>query len=256
MRRALAVSALALSLGLAPSAHASAPQPVRFWTNVAATIAGPGIAPPSLAVRPKAIVLFNDGSWYVEHLRWKGWGTKVAVATGTSNASNGIPDQAHGKRIKLPASVTLSDPGRFRGHEVYRCFQLTVPKHPDSNMTQCLTHVGRTWYFGAPQVKETEFLATSIGGGCSMDAARVICESYANPAQLATLKPDGAVTICSGTSVSCQQGNFGEGTPTYAAGRTVTAGPFTCEVLDTGVRCTVAATGHGFLMSKGSTVRV
>src|SRR4051794_27124410 len=42
-----------------------------------------------LVVKPAVIPLFLDGQWFLEHLRWKGWGSRVARATGISNSSNG-----------------------------------------------------------------------------------------------------------------------------------------------------------------------
>jgi hypothetical protein len=111
----------------ATSARSTLPQPIYFWGNVAAMISGPGGASDTVeAIRPSAIVLFADGSWDIDHLHWAGWGSSVAHARGISSASNGIPNQAQGRRIKHAARITVSHPGRFRGREVYRCYQLTV----------------------------------------------------------------------------------------------------------------------------------
>jgi hypothetical protein len=81
--------------------------------------------------------MFADGSWALENLKWTDWGTNVAHATGISSASNGIPNQAQGKRIKTKAKVTLWNPGNVLGHRVYRCFALTLPKQV-SSMILCL----------------------------------------------------------------------------------------------------------------------
>ena len=88
-------------------------------------------------VKPSTWLMFADGSWVLEKLRWTDWGTKVAHATGISSASNGIPNQAQGKRIKKKAKVTLWHPGTVLGHRVYRCFALTLPKQPN-RMVLCL----------------------------------------------------------------------------------------------------------------------
>ena len=90
-------------------------------------IKAPG-QPPAIPelIRPSSILLAEDGSSVIEHLRWTGWGSSVAHATGIRSASNGIPNMAQGKRITKPAHVTLTNPGLFQGHEVYRCFTLTV----------------------------------------------------------------------------------------------------------------------------------
>jgi hypothetical protein len=265
MRRLMGTLVMALALGTTSAADAAVPQPVYFWASTTATIAGPG--QPSLppVIRPKAIMLFADGSWDVEQLRWSGWGSSVAHATGISSASNGIPNQAEGKRIKTAARVTLSKPGKFEGREVYRCFTLTIPSRPSTNQHLCLKQVGDSWYLAAksstppPAATTTDFLARNIGGGCSMSTLQVKCETYDTPGQVTTLKRSGAVTTCvlqSGGANRCGQGDFGEHTPHYAVGKKATVGRFRCQVLTTGVRCTVTATGKGFLISKTETKRV
>jgi hypothetical protein len=265
MRRLMGTVVMVMALlGSASAADAAIPQPVYFWQSTAATIAGPG--QPSLppVIRPKTIALFADGSWDVEQLRWSGWGSSVAHATGISSASNGIPNQAEGKRITSAARVTLSDPGTFEGREVYRCFTLTIPSRPASDQHLCLRQEGDSWYLAAkpsaprPPTATTDFLARSIGGGCSMSTLQVKCETYNTPGQVTTLKPSGAVTICvlQGSASRCGQGDFGEHTPHYGAGKSVTVGRFRCQVLAAGVRCTVTTTGKGFLISKTETKRV
>jgi hypothetical protein len=96
-------------------------------------------------VKPSTWLMFADGSWVIEKLRWTGWGGKVAHAAGISSASNGIPNEAQGKRIKKKATVTLWNPGKVLGHRVYRCFALTVPKQANS-MTDCLKSQHGWWY--------------------------------------------------------------------------------------------------------------
>lgn len=68
----------------------------------------------------------------------EGWGSRVAHATGTSDSSNGTPDQADGARLRTPATLTLSTPGRFEGRELYRCFRLTAPR-PVSSGHECVS---------------------------------------------------------------------------------------------------------------------
>jgi hypothetical protein len=237
------------------------PQPIFFWASVASTISVPKGQVPSgnrRVVRPRSIALFADGSWFVEKLHWHRWGTRVARATGISNASNGVPDQATGKRIKSRATVTLSNPGRFKGHEVYRCFDLKVPARPASDMHLCLQRSGGYWYFAAVPPKSTtiEFFAGPPlkGIGCEMRSgaqAQVLCASYAAELnQKVTLDAAGRVRSCAEPASAggnpCELGDFGEGTPTFKVGRKVRQGPFRCEVLASGVRCTVARTGKGF----------
>jgi hypothetical protein len=111
MKRLILVAALAAGSTLTVVAEGAIPQPIYFWGNVAATVSAPG-QPSALpeVIRPPAILLAADGSADVEHLHWTGWGSSVAHANGISSASNGIPNMAHGKRIKSPAQVTLSNP--------------------------------------------------------------------------------------------------------------------------------------------------
>lgn len=116
----------AVALAAPVAAQAALPQPVYFFTDTAEPINKHN----PLVVRPSGFVMFQDGSWVLEGLHWTGWGSRVARATGVSNASNDIPDVVSGKRIKSTAYVTLSSPGRFRGHEVYLCFTLSVPSFP------------------------------------------------------------------------------------------------------------------------------
>jgi hypothetical protein len=96
-------------------------------------------------VRPSTWLMFADGSWALERLKWTGWGTKVAHATGISSASNGIPNNEDGKRIKKRATVTLWSPGRVLGHRVYRCFELTLARQANGT-TDCLKRSHGWWY--------------------------------------------------------------------------------------------------------------
>ncbi len=140
-------AAIALGLGPPAAARASIPQPIYFWGSVAATLRAPGQTPEPEVIRPSTIFLFADGSWDIDHLRWRNWGSSIAKATGISSASNGIPDQAQGRRIKTRASITLSSPGRFFGREVYRCFRLTVPR-PATDLHACLAGTHGYWNLG------------------------------------------------------------------------------------------------------------
>jgi hypothetical protein len=106
-----------------------------------------------------------------------------------------------------------------------------------------------------------EFDAAVAGGGfeCNMSYQRedekTACVSHGSKEgvlfqQLATLQPNGQLATCSqqGTENRCELGNLGV-VPTFPAGKVVTVGPFTCKVLETGVECTVTATGKGFLIT-------
>lgn len=263
--------AIVLTLLVTTSSQAKLPQPISFWSSVAATISGPGQPQSNLRViRPSAILMFADGSWDIDHLHWTGWGSGVAHATGISSASNGIPNEAQGKRITRPAQVTLSNPGRFQGHEVYRCFQLTVPAFPASDQRLCLTRMGGEWFLGPaapPPPQQVDFLAATIDGGCEIDASgqlgipatgEVFCETYGSAvSQKVVLTANGRVKICTQRGNSgqnrCDQGNFGDRTPQFKVGRQARAGGFRCQVLRAGVRCSVISSGKGFLINKTHT---
>jgi hypothetical protein len=142
----------ALATLLPASAEARLPQPIYFWSNIPEPVSSSFVSNP-LVIRPSTFVLFEDGQWSLQDMHWTGWGSSVAHATGISNSSNDIPNAAQGKRIKTWARVTLSDPGWFHGHEVYRCWDLAVPPPAsDGPRPWCLAHVGSLWGLteGAP----------------------------------------------------------------------------------------------------------
>ncbi|MDE3069397.1 MAG: hypothetical protein KGJ43_01575 [Acidobacteriota bacterium] len=75
----------------------------------------------------------------------------------------------------------------------------------------------------------------------------------------ATVNARGRVAICVSPAVRrdrCNLGNAGVGTPTVGVGHTIALGRFRCAVGHAGVRCTVAASGRGFLFGPGRAVRV
>jgi hypothetical protein len=273
-----AIVALALS---ATGAQAALPQPIYFFTDTAEPINNRN----PLVIRPSGFLMFQDGSWVLERLHWTGWGSSVAHATGVSNASNDIPDVASGKRIKSPAYVTLSNPGRFRGHEVYRCFSLSVPAFPPSDQHLCLGHANGVYIMEEtthaspkesapkPAGKRVEFY-TGKGVNCAMiyepgphgshGIQQAACASRQAPppggeafVQEVELKPNGEVTRgCDGPEpAKCNPGNAGIA-PTFATGKVTTVGPFTCKVLETGVECTITATGKGFLITPETVTEV
>ncbi len=101
-----------------------------------------------LLVRPSMLLLTEDGSVALIHLRWSGWGTSVARATGVWSASNCTPSCATGKRTQRPARLTLSSPGLVVGQWVYRCFQ-TTPPHPRRDIADhaCIGKQGAIWAY-------------------------------------------------------------------------------------------------------------
>ena len=131
--------------GPAPSTSAQ----IHFYSNIGDPINGTFIKNP-LLVRPSTLILFEDGSWFLKGLHWSGWGSSVAVATGTSSSSPCGPSCPASRWSNTPAQFTLSSPGVILGHEVYRCFQLTVPSYPPSDMHECLELQGK--YYGYASV--------------------------------------------------------------------------------------------------------
>jgi hypothetical protein len=263
----------AIALLLPAVAESRLPQPIYFFTNTAQPINKQN----PLIIRPKGFLLFQDGQWFLEGLRWTGWGSSVARATGVSNSSNDIPNAAEGKRIKTWAHVTLSNPGRFKGHEVYRCFTLTVPP-PATDMHLCLGHspgASPGIYILEP-AKQPPPAPTAVGFlaghglNCEMEdepgrpaggnvtfceSRRLVSEGGEVFAQTATLQLNGQVATCAGSESHCDLGQAGT-VPTYSPGKVVTVGAFTCKVLEAGVECTVTATGKGFLITPESVTDV
>lgn len=144
--RWIAAAVVVIAAVVGPTSFAEGRGPVRgpvyFWTNIAGVINRQN----PLAVKPSTFLMFEDGQWVLEHMRWTGWGSPVAHGSGVSSSSNDIPNAAQGKRITTWARVTLSDPGRFQGHEVYRCFSLAVPGPASAGpQPMCLTRSGGIW---------------------------------------------------------------------------------------------------------------
>jgi hypothetical protein len=144
LKRMLVVAALAPACLLAPTTAGAVSQPIYFWPSIALPIRSPYETPLPEVMHPSMIAIFADGSWVLEGLHWTHWGAGVAHASGISSASNGIPNQAEGKRIKTHAEITLSSPGTFFGREVYRCFAMKVPR-PATSEHGCLVRTGSVW---------------------------------------------------------------------------------------------------------------
>jgi len=277
MKRLILTATLALALTLPAMASGATPQPIYFWSDVAATISAPGQPPeaPEL-IRPSVILLFADGSWDVEHLHWTGWGSSVARATGISSASNGIPNQAQGKRIKAPAQVTLSNPGPFKGHEVYRCFTLTIPSHPASDLNLCLAGHGGYWGLASTPLKgsaatttagavRASFYSPSRNLSCVMlDGSRtsslrnaVNCQSVDLP-HAVSMGLDGRLKICHGLTACVYPHPGVSDIPKMVLGygKQITVGRFRCLSQRSGVTCTVIKSGKGFLITSAGVTRV
>lgn len=172
------------------------------------------------------------------------------------SASNCNPSCTTGQRTNNPARVTLSSPGRVLGHEVYRCYQLTVPAQGKDQLS-CLKLHGTTYIYelvSKPAPNGVGFYTPSRNIVCSMfdngsSNSNVLCDMY-RPAAMAQILANRRVTIHRG-----EAGNFGVDERSFHLlpyGSSATAGRFRCKSALTGVTCVVIKTGKGFFMSKQS----
>ena len=260
------VVAAVLAFTVAAAARGALPQPIYFFTDTATPIDKQN----PLVIRPSGFVLFQDGQWVLQDLRWTGWGSPVARATGISNSSNDIPDAASGRRIKTWARVTLSNPGRFQGHEVYRCFTLTVPA-PASDTHLCLARTGRIWLLQSTALHLTDFLSPDHKLWCSIPGTEAFCVTGGgqstganpNPAQRgATLTSGGSVTTCyvpvPSISAGCTQ-NWDSSAPVLRYGRSTEVSGFSCTSARNGITCVLTSgkrKGRGFRVNQHQAVRV
>jgi hypothetical protein len=100
------------------------------------------------------------------------------------------------------------------------------------------------------------FLSPSGNIGCELDwqrgttiPNRAYCQTY-HPPRAVTMSPNGALRVCTGSCI----GDPGEDAFTLGYGRRVKLGPFRCQSLTSGMRCTVAS-GRGFLLSRAGVRR-
>lgn len=143
-RTVLVHAGRSLLSGASSSAPPSATGAIRFFAFFLNVIN----AHSQLVVEPTGLALFADGQWVLEGLHWTGWGSPVAHATGISSSSNDIPNAAEGMRIKTSAEATLSSPGSFLGHRVYRCIDVAVPPPANFGGRKCLKRTGSLYIFG------------------------------------------------------------------------------------------------------------
>jgi hypothetical protein len=258
MRRIIACLALAGLLTFAASAVVSARTSahVYFFSDNSKPIG----AHNPLVMRPSGFLLFLDGQWLLQHLRWTGWGSTVARATGISNSATGSPSAAQSPRIKTWADMTLSDPVRWRGHMVYSCFKILVPP-PASDLSGCVLPqppIGNGWLAG--NGTQVEFLAPGQRIWCGIDSTTAFCAGYPSGQSLqgvptlgATLTPGGIVSLCSTPSVQggCAQ-DWDASPPVLRIGQRVRADNVLCRSESRGIACTIASgskAGKGFLIN-------
>jgi hypothetical protein len=94
------------------SSHPATPSP-RPTTTAATefTVCVVPVFPCRLAqmqTKPTTVLLSGDGSGLIKSLRWSGWGTAVATASGTYEVDSCKPDCAQGKYRLSPATITLT----------------------------------------------------------------------------------------------------------------------------------------------------
>jgi hypothetical protein len=237
---AVCVGLVALVM-LRSSAPAQAKAPVYFFSDNSKPI-GPHNP---LVIRPRGFVLFLDGQWVLQHLRWTGWGSPVARATGISNSSNDIPDAARGRRIKTWADMTLSSPTRWHGHEVYSCFKILVPP-PAGDLSGCVLPdppIGNGWLAGG--TSGVDFLSPDRKVWCSLGGSSGFCAGGPGPipgteapSVGASLSRDGSVTLCSipGTGIQGCTQNDDPASPVLTVGQQVEAGNVLCKCVSRTLR--------------------
>lgn len=216
-----------------------------------------------LLTHPSRVLLAEDGSVAVASLRWTGWGTSTAHATGYVATSNCTPSCARGAWLWTPARLTLSSPGKILGHEVYRCFRVTTSA-TQSAPYGCIGRVGslyvyRThWTIGAtvnplasgwfswPTVHN---VGDSMIGVvvCALDSTTVTCSSTPSTApygEIVLLDSAGAATTC--VIPTCGGAIADQPAGMLPFGSLMTQGPFRCSSAASGITCVVAKTGLGF----------
>ena len=235
---------------------------IYFYTNIPAAINAQN--PP--AARPSLIPITEDGSSVLEGLDWTGWGSSVARAVGVSSTSTCKPSCGTGHRINTPVQVTLSNPGQFLGHEVYRCFQLTFPSFPRSDDHECIGRLGSEYVYvnssaplPPPQTVPTAAGFYSVPGwACGMSSGGVGCEAR-RTARPFTFSPVARSTFATPrrrprTLTRATSATPGSGCLTISYGTRLTVGPFQCSFSRGGLTCIVIKLARGFHLINATTV--
>jgi hypothetical protein len=241
---------------------------VVFYADVANLVPGPSYNKNAPHVRPRLVLMFENGAWVIEKLRWSSWGGPVARATGISSASNCTPNCAQGKRTNDPVQFVLSHPRHLFGRTVYACYQLTDAKAPPTDQHDCLKHTrGNQYYYSAvagSPLHLSEFLSPDrkiwcvLGdrpgvreADCFYDANRFTGgQEYS-----ATLHADGQLVTCawqpSQSGVDACVQNWDPSAPVLKSGRVDVIYEYRCHATSTAITCTVD-TGKG--KGKGFTI--
>jgi hypothetical protein len=290
----VAVSASATLSGNAGADSASATHSRRgghgqiyFFARPSSAVALVGQHLPSpnpLVLRPSGFPLFEDGQWVLEKLHWSEWGSPVARARGLSSSSNDDPNAAEGKRIITWAKVRLSQPGVFRGHRVYRCITITVPRpahYPPACLQRRDRYIGlmapgsgepvgvpgggsknrRLKEFSSPDRHVTCFIGTPYIGG-----APAACFAYrtklSGPELSAWIQASGEIHLCNvlkpSLSEVCFQ-NWVDDLPVLAYGQSSELNGIRCTSASDGITCqkvSGAGKGHGFRINRDEAVEI
>ena len=107
------------------------------------------------------------------------------------------------------------------------------------------------------------FRSPSRNIACEMNDGRpgvgsyVFCETFSAPRSV-KMGLDGRLKVCRDASLATAHclGDPGERTPVLAYGRQIALAHFRCRSLQTGIACTVIATGKGFRIDRAGVHRV
>jgi hypothetical protein len=247
-----------------------------FYSNLADSVPGTRYNRNSPRVRPTRVLMFADGSWVIEKLRWSSWGGAVARATGISSASTGVPDQATAPRIKSAAELVVSHPERLLGRELYGCYQLTDPSYPRSDQHECLKHSYGNQYDYSPvgglPVHLSDFLSPDRKIWCSIwSAQNASCGVGGQDAAAGALIPNhsaqvgatGQVKLCNWAPgqnpVDTCVRSWNSGSPVLRAGWIDLVYQYRCTSTASSVTCTVntgPGKGNGFRITPTGVKRI
>jgi hypothetical protein len=267
---ALVATTVWWSGGLADASGARASGQVVFYSDVAELAPGASQELQNVpSVRPSEVLMFQDGSWVIEKLRWSSWGGSVARATGISSASNCKPNCAQGKRTHDPVRFVLSQRRHLFGRTVYACYQLTDPKAPATDQHDCLGHAHGNEYgyapvagsplhlsaFLSPDRKTWCVLGDSAGdrqADCFYDANR----SAASQEYSASLHSSGHLVSCawqpSQTGLAACVQNWDPSATVLRSGHVDVIYQYRCQATSTAITCKVdtgSGKGKGFAIS-------
>ena len=244
---------------------------VVFYADVANSV--PGIVTKNTPqVRPRLVLMFEDGAWVIKKLHWSSWGGAVARATGISSASTGVPSNATAPRVDRRAGLVVSHRERLFGREVYGCFQLTVPSYPASDQHECLQRNGNQYAYGpvpGSPLHLSGFLSPDRKIWCRLDGAEAFCGFGGPPSAqpgvqyAAQLRPEGQLATCSwqpgqDPRRACLQ-NWDTSATVLKAGQLDDLNQYRCRAAAAAITCTVdtgAGKGYGFTIAGTGVTRI